>query len=138
MITTKDIVTAVNRRIKEVIPGAVIKSTDFRKNVVPGAFYQEYPKPTFDGTEYFRHESGTIRIYYFPTDEHNCRYELADMQEKLSMSFFGILAVNDTFVIPLNEVNFDVTDNVLVMSFDYDTWQEIAETGEDMLNLEVR
>ena len=54
------------------------------------------------------------------------------------MSFFGILAVNETFAIPLNEVNFDVIDNVLAMLFDYDTWQEIAETGEDMLNLEVR
>ena len=41
MITTKDIVAAVNRKIKEAVPGAVIKSTDFRKNVVPGAFYQE-------------------------------------------------------------------------------------------------
>lgn len=138
MITTKDIVAAVNKKIKETVPGAMVKSTDFRKNVAPGAFYQEYPNPVFDGSEYFRHEAGTVRVYYFPHDEHNCRNELADMQEKLSMSFFGILAVNETFAIPLNEVNFDITDNVLVMSFDYDTWQEIAETGEDMKYIEVR
>ena len=138
MITTKDIVAAVNKKIKDSIPGAVIKSTDFRKNVVPGAFYQEYPNPVFDGTEYFRHESGTIRVYYFPTDEHSCRYELADMQEKLRMFFFGVLVVTENFAIPINETEFTVTDNVLIMSFDYETWQEVHETGEDMLNLEVR
>lgn len=137
MITAKDIVRAVNLRIKENFPEHPVKSTDFKKNVQPGSFYTEYPIPVFDGSRDFRHESGTVRVHYFPVNENNYRIELADMQQKLSMSFFSILQVNEMFAIPINEVSFDQSDGVLIMSFDYETWQEIEETGEDMQHIEI-
>ena len=137
MINTKDIVRAVNLKVKETFPEYTVKSTDFRKNVQPGSFYTEYPMPTYDGTKDFRHESGTIRVHYFPKAEENYRIEFADVQQKLNEAFFSVLTINETFVIPINEISFEQSDGVLIMSFDYDTWQEIEETGEDMQYIEV-
>ena len=137
MINTKDIVRAVNLKVKETFPECTVKSTDFRKNVQPGSFYTEYPMPTYDGTKDFRHESGTIRVHYFPKAEENYRIEFADVQQKLNEAFFSVLTINETFVIPINEISFEQSDGVLIMSFDYDTWQEIEETGEDMQYIEV-
>lgn len=137
MINTKDIVRAVNLKVKETFPECTVKSTDFRKNVQPGSFYTEYPMPIYDGTKDFRHESGTIRVHYFPKDEENYRIEFADVQQKLNEAFFSVLTINETFVIPINEISFEQSDGVLIMSFDYDTWQEIEETGEDMQYIEV-
>lgn len=137
MITTQDIVRAVNLKIKETFPEYPVKSTDFRKNVQAGSFCTEYPTPTLDGSRDFRHESGTIRVHYFPINKNDYRIELADMQQKLSMSFFSILQVNEMFAIPINEVSFERSDGVLIMSFEYETWQEIEETGEDMQHIEI-
>ena len=136
MITTKDIVTAVNKTMKAAFPEISVKSTDFRKNVTAGSLYTEYPRPAFDGPADFRHESGTIRIYYFPKNE-DYREELADMQAKLSEVFFGILRINEDFAIPINELAFEESDGVLIAAFDYETYQLTEETGEDMESLEL-
>lgn len=136
MITTKDIVAAVNRIMKASFPEIPVRSTDFKKNVVSGSLYTEYPRPVFDGPADFRHESGTIRIYYFPKNE-DYREELADMQAKLSEVFFGILRINEDFAIPIDEITFEESDGVLIASFDYETYQYVAETGEDMEHLEM-
>ncbi len=136
MITTKDIVTAVNKALKVAVPDIPVRSTDFKKNVVAGSFYTEYPRPVFDGPADFRHESGTIRIYYFPKNE-DYREEFADMQIKLSETFFGILRINEDFAIPINEFTIEETDGALVAAFDYETYQFAEETGEDMESLEM-
>lgn len=136
MITTKDIVAAVNTVMKNGIEGVPVRSTDFRKKVTLGSLYTEYPRPAFDGPADFRHETGTIRIYYFPRNE-DYREELADMQAKLSEVFFGILRINEDFAIPINELAFEESDGVLIASFDYETYQIVEETGEDMTELEL-
>lgn len=138
MITTKEIVKAVNAKLKAGLPDMKIKSTDIRKNVEPGSLYVEYPLPMFDGTEDLRHEAGTIRICYFPADEYNYRIEFADMQKKLSELFFGSLKVAEHFTIPINELEFEQSDGVLLINFDYETWQYVTETGDDMEHIEVR
>lgn len=136
MITTKDIVAAVNRTLKTSITDIPVRSTDFRKNVVPGSLYTEYPRPVIDGTDSFIHEAGTIRIYYFPKNE-DYREEFADMQIKLSEAFFRILRVNEDFVIPIDEFAFEESDGVLIAAFDYETYQIVEETGEDMGEMEL-
>lgn len=137
-ITTADIIAAVNTKLKTDFPDHKPKSTDFRKNVVPGSFYVELPVPIIDRIAELIHESGTIRICYFPTDENHCREEIVDMQRKLGMSFFSILRVTEDFVIPINDLSFDISDNVLIASFDYDIWQHAEEAdGEMMEHLDV-
>lgn len=136
MITTKDIVAAVNRTLKKGAEGVSVRSADFDKKVKRPSLYVEYPTPTFDGNEYLLRETGTIRINYFPENE-DPREELADMQLKLSGIFFGILRVTEEFVIPINELSFEISDDVLIASFDYETHQYREETGEDLTELEA-
>ena len=138
MIKTADIMRAVNAKLREDFADYKVCSTDARKNVQPGSFFVERPAPVLDGTQDMRHESGTIRVVYFPKDELNYRTEFMDMQNKLYMSFFHILRVTEDFVIPVNDLTFEETDGALIMEFDYETWQEIEETGEMMEYLNLR
>ena len=129
MIKTSDVVRAVNTALKSAFADTNIMSTDKAKDVPPKSFYVEYPAPMVDGSNAFRHESGTIYVYYFPADVHKCRQELLQVQERLQEVFCNILEVTEQFAIPINELQFTENDSVLVMQFDYEMWQYAETTG---------
>lgn len=138
MIGTADIIKAVNTTLKAAFPDRKIVSTDKDKAVIPGSFYVEYPTPLMDGSESFRHESGTIYIDYFPPDPYEHRIEFLHVQEKLRETFFNVLKIEEDFVIPINEIQFTESDDVLIMQFDYEMWQYIEEVGPDMEELVIK
>lgn len=138
MITTKDIVKAVNTVLKSTFPDRSVVSTDKDKAVKPGSFYVEYPAPIMDGSKFFKHESGTIYIDYFPPDRYDHRLEFFNMQEKLREVFTDTLTVEEGFVIPINELQFTENDDVLILQFDYDMWQYVEETGANMEELVIK
>ena len=138
MIKTKDIVKAVNTVIKSAFPDRIVVSTDKDKAVKPGSFYVEYPAPIMDGSKFFKHESGTIYIDYFPPDRYDHRLEFFNVQEKLREVFADTLTVEEDFVIPINELQFTENDDVLILQFDYDMWQYVEETGVNMEELIIK
>ena len=138
MITTKDIVKAVNTVLKSTFPDRSVVSTDKDKAVKSGSFYVEYPAPIMDGSKFFKHESGTIYIDYFPPDRYDHRLEFFNMQEKLREVFADTLTVEEGFVIPINELQFTENDDVLILQFDYDMWQYVEETGANMEELVIK
>ena len=138
MIKTKDIVKAVNTVIKSAFPDRTVVSTDKDKAVKPGSFYVEYPAPIMDGSKFFKHESGTIYIDYFPPDRYDHRLEFFNVQEKLREVFADTLTVEEDFVIPINELQFTENDDVLILQFDYDMWQYVEETGVNMEELIIK
>lgn len=138
MITTKDVVKAINTVLKSTFPDKSVVSTDKDKAVKPGSFYVEYPAPIMDGPKNFKHESGTIYIDYFPPDRYNNRLEFFNVQEKLREVFADTLTVEEDFVIPINELQFTENDDVLILQFDYEMWQYIEETGPDMEELVIK
>lgn len=138
MITTKDIVKAANTVLKSTFPDRSVVSTDKDKAVKPGSFYVEYPAPIMDGSKFFKHESGTIYIDYFPPDRYDHRLEFFNMQEKLREVFADTLTVEEGFVIPINELQFTENDDVLILQFDYDMWQYVEETGANMEELVIK
>ena len=138
MITTKDIVKAANTVLKSTFPDRSDVSTDKDKAVKPGSFYVEYPAPIMDGSKFFKHESGTIYIDYFPPDRYDHRLEFFNMQEKLREVFADTLTVEEGFVIPINELQFTENDDVLILQFDYDMWQYVEETGANMEELVIK
>lgn len=138
MITTKDVVKAVNTVLKSTFPDRSVVSTDKDKAVKPGSFYVEYPAPIMDGSKFFKHESGTIYIDYFPPDRYDHRLEFFNMQEKLREVFADTLTVEEGFAIPINELQFTENDDVLILQFDYDMWQYVEETGANMEELVIK
>lgn len=61
-----------------------------------------------------------------------------NVQEKLREAFADTLTVEEDFVIPINELQFTENDDVLILQFDYEMWQYIEETGPDMEELVIK
>lgn len=122
MITTADLLNAVTAKLGENFPEVRIWSTDKDKDFGKKCFFIKY-SASRDGKPEFVHDYGQIRIYYFPSDKNVNRMELLDMQERLSELFLFRIFVNDDFAVPINELEFEIDDDVLVMSFDFDMYQ---------------
>lgn len=122
MITTADLLNAVTAKLGENFPEVRIWSTDKDKDFGKKCFFIKY-SASRDGKPEFVHDYGQIRLYYFPSDKNVNRMELLDMQERLSELFLFRIFVNDDFAVPINELEFEIDDDVLVMSFDFDMYQ---------------
>ena len=57
------------------------------------------------------------------------------MQEQLSQLFLFRIFVTETFAVPIDEVDFEVDDDVLVMTFNFEMYQSI-DTESDYPNME--
>ena len=66
MITTQNIIKAINRKLKEEFPDIKIWSTDKDKDFGSKCFFVKYTVKK-DGSPEFIHEQGEVRIYYFPS-----------------------------------------------------------------------
>lgn len=122
MITTADLLNAVTAKLGENFPEVRIWSTDKDKDFGKKCFFIKY-SASRDGKPEFVHDYGQIRLYYFPSDKNVNRMELLDMQERLSELFLFRIFVNYDFAVPINELEFEIDDDVLVMSFDFDMYQ---------------
>ena len=61
------------------------------------------------------------------------------MQEQLSQLFLFRVFAGDEFAVPITELTFEIDDDVLVMSFEFDLYQEVEPDSSlpDMEVLEV-
>ena len=141
MITTKDIVKGVNRLLISKYKGLVY-STDDKKKIKNGSFRVETPFPIVNVSSGFQTEEGTIRIYYFPLDEDETRLEFINKMAELRELFSNGVEINDSFVLPVFEMEFSNIDEVLMMEFDYmicQTFETADEkNAEIMENLEIK
>ena len=115
MITTADLITAISKKLKTNYPGTRVWSTDKDKDFGKKCFFIKYTSSK-GGKPEFIHEWGEVRVYYFPSDEDINQIELLKMQEQLSQLFLFRIFVTDTFAVPIDEVQFEIDDDVLVMS----------------------
>lgn len=81
-----------------------------------------------------------VRIYYFPRTLNKNKIELLEIQEKLENAFFNNLNIKDAFFIYIEEIEFNVTDGILIAEFDVMTLEDIVNDMdlENMEELEVR
>lgn len=138
MKTVADIIKAVTEKLTENFPGIKIWSTDKDEDFGKKCFFIKYTANR-DGKPDFIHDYGEIRVYYFPESDKINRIELLNMQEQLSQLFLFRIFAGDSFAIPVTELTFEIEDDVLVMSFDFDLYQEVDpdSTLPDMEVLEV-
>lgn len=121
--TIADIITAVNGCLNTGFPNIPRYSTDKDKKLTAPCFITRYTAST-DGSEEFRHDFGTIRVYYFPDDKDINRIDLLTKQESLTNIFRKGINTSDLFI-PINDLTFETEDDVLIMSFSYDLYQYI-------------
>ena len=89
----------------------------------------------------FKERHFTIRIYFFNSVKGKGRLERLKITEAIEDAFLGSLKVTDDFIIPVNDIDFDETDDgVLIASFDSLTMEQIENDvdSEMMEELEYR
>ena len=79
----------------------------------------------------------TARIYYFPKDKNKNSLELLDVSDILSNIFLLPFDVSDGFFIDSEEIEIEFVDGTLQISFDVETYEEIAITDNSELMEEI-
>lgn len=137
MITTEDVIRAVNSKLKEIFPDNPVCSTDIRQNIEKGSFYVETPFPVIERTSSFQIENGTIRIDYFPKNDKETRIDYLEKIKNLNAGIGIGLQIDELHAVAVSELEFSENDGWLTCSFDYTVSQIIEETGEPIEELEI-
>lgn len=141
MISSEDIIKAINDKIEDNFPGVDKQSTDIKEGFERPCFYVQIDDNKANKLNPSSKEKTlTIRIYYFPKDRYENRIELLEKQDTLENMFFDGLQVNENFYIPSldNELTFTTVDGVLQLSFDLYYVQLLDdEYGELLEELEI-
>ena len=138
MKTVADVIKAVKEKLEEQFPDVRVWSTDKSEDFGKKCFFIKYTASR-DGKPDFIHDYGEIRLYYFQESDKVNRIELLDMQEQLSQLFLFRVFAGSEFAIPITELMFEIDNDVLVMSFEFDLYQEVDPDSSlpDMEVLEV-
>lgn len=139
MITLKDIAKAVNTVIMTAVVGTKYNKTEITSDDISEGFKRPSVFVELENVKQSPRNAKviettlTVRIYYFPTDRIKHKIELLEMNEIIGNAFINSVKVNDNFIIPIEEVEFDVVDGVLQCSFELYYAQELDDSliGDD-------
>ena len=137
MVKLSEILKAVNSTLNKACPDVTIDSKDLSEKFNRPSFRTELDglKTTAFMTM-FKERHFTIRIYFFNTVIGKGKEERLKVIEAIEDAFLGSVKVNDTFIIPIDDIEFDETDDgVLIASFDSLTMEKI-ENDVDKYMLE--
>lgn len=127
MVKLSEILKAVNSTLNKACPDVTIDSKDLSEKFNRPSFRTELDglKTTAFMTT-FKERHFTIRIYFFNTVIGKGKEERLKVIEAIEDAFLGSVKVNDTFIIPIDDIEFDETDDgVLIASFDTLTMEQI-------------
>ncbi|AZV56797.1 DUF6838 family protein [Clostridium sp. AWRP] len=139
MVTIKDIVKAINLKIKDKFPDIPIQSTDIKEGFKRPSFYVNKDDNKSNRYNQDIKESKTsIRIYYFPTSAYKNRIELLNMENDLTDLFLdGVLVSTDDgeYLMEILEDDIDsvVTDGVLQVHFYLYLLQDFSEEDAEVM-----
>jgi len=83
-----------------------------------------------------REKTLTIRVFYFAKDRYKYSIDNAKMQELLENAFLEDLQVTEGFFIPIESVSSEVSDTVLICSFDLYSVELLPSNDTDLENME--
>ncbi|CKH08677.1 Uncharacterised protein [Fusobacterium polymorphum] len=139
MVKLSEILKAVNSKLNEACPNVTINSKDLSEGFSRPSFRTE-----LDGLKTsafmttFKERHFTIRIYFFNSVIGKGREERLKVSEAIENAFLGSLKINDIFIIPVDEITFEETDDgVLIASFDSLTMEQINNDIDDYLMEEL-
>lgn len=139
MITIKDVLKAINQRLKQAFPNVPIQSTDVKEGYKRPCFYSSITdfKTEQLMTAYDR-KNAVISILFFPSDATSHQLEILDIRERLQGAFIGTLNITDDFIIHILEIEDEVSDGVLNIDIEIEYYTRRAEpTGVLIENIEI-
>lgn len=127
MVKLSEILKAVNSTLNKACPDVTIDSKDLSEKFNRPSFRTELDGlKTIAFMTTFKERHFTIRIYFFNTVIGKGKEERLKVIEAIEDAFLGSVEVNDTFIIPIDDIEFDETDDgVLIASFDTLTMEQI-------------
>lgn len=117
MLTLLEINKAINDKIKSVTD-VPISAQDVSEPIVRPSIkvaLERSKNGKFNAL--CREKNLTVRVYFFASDRDKYKIENAKMQDTLETAFIDGVMVKDCYI-PINEVESEVTDTVLICSFD--------------------
>lgn len=146
MITLLDINKAVNDKVKSAIEECFeydvpILAEDLSKPIIRPSI-KVIPENLQSGRFNSRNKERTLTysVYFFPKDKNKPKFENMRVQEAIENEFINDIEVTPNFIIPINEISFEVSDGVLICSFELYTVELLpdTDTSELMEELEVK
>lgn len=139
MITLKQIASAINEKLKEVLPSIPIQTTDISEGFKRPSLFVDFESITSAafGARGFERRIQVI-IYYFPSDRYKNKIELLDTQEVLENTFTVPFEIQKGFTVYPLELESDKIDGTLQVNFEL-YYLEIndSEDGDDIGELHL-
>lgn len=119
MITLIQIGTAINKRLKEVLPNISINTKDITEGFVRPSLTVDFDNTTSSkfGTQGFERTLSVI-VYFFPSTQTKYKFEILEVQQLLELGFADNLEIIEGFVVFPSELSSTKVDGVLQFSFD--------------------
>lgn len=136
-LTRVQINKAINELIKAEFPTVPIQSRDVSKGFNRPSFYVDLETNNMGTSQFTLERDMTCRILFFPTDRHEYKEEVYQVQDKLE-TIFGLNFAAGDRVITIAESDTDIIDKVLHCNFNFIYLENVAteETGDLMGELE--
>ncbi|MFD1957321.1 DUF6838 family protein [Paenibacillus thailandensis] len=130
MITLKQIMTAINDKLEEILPNIDVQSTDIKEGFSRPSLYVDFERTnTIQFMTRGKERTISVTIYYFPRDRYDHQLELLEVQDILEGAFRGYFAITDYFGVQINEIDSTEVDGVLQSRFDIHSI-EIADSDD--------
>lgn len=87
-----------------------------------------------------REKTLTCRVYFFAKDRYKYKIDNAKMQDIIETAFLDDLEVKENYYIPVDNVDSEVADTVLICSFDLYSVELLPDndTNELMESLDIK
>lgn len=146
MITLLEINKAINNKIKEALVGTDFKlvpiiAEDISEPIVRPSLKVAIENSTngkFNAN--CREKNLTCRVYFFAKDRNKYKMDNSKMQDLIENAFLEDLKVAENFYIPIEEVESNVSDTVLICNFDLYSVELLpdTDTSELMESLNIK
>lgn len=143
--------TEINKSINNTIKNALIDTEFATVPIVAEDLSEPIIRPSFKiGIENSsngkfnlncREKTLTVRVYFFSSDVRKYKIENMKMQDLIENAFLNGLEITEEFYVPIEEVESEISDTVLICSFDLYMVEDLVDIDPnefmEELNLEV-
>ncbi|HEY5582923.1 MAG TPA: hypothetical protein VIK78_00305 [Ruminiclostridium sp.] len=143
MVTLLQINKAINNKIKSALIGTEFSLVELLAEDISEPISRPSLKVDMENSINGRFNSNcrektlTIRVYFFAKDRYKYKIDNAKLQDILENAFLDDLEVVEGFYIPIENVSSDVSDTVLICSFDLYAIELLPDTDVNELMEEL-
>ncbi|SET55570.1 hypothetical protein SAMN05660297_02748 [Natronincola peptidivorans] len=117
MLTLQGIMKAINTKLKNKF-NIEINDNDVKKGFDRPSFFVKFDNLSKTDYQYMFERRLTVRIYFFPTNRHKYQIEVLEVQQDIETLFHLGLKVEERFVKIVDDIQSEVIDGVLMITFD--------------------